>query len=1061
MQTLATSLHPTSAIATIHKAIDINPLLVSSDRPITAVIRMMSGDCWVDDAAQPSPELSPPPVANNSGPSTPQTCVLVTDGAAPIGILTQQDIIRLIASNIALERLTVGDVMTQPLITMAVADFHEPFAPLALFQQHGIHHLPIVNARQHLIGLVTASSLRQMPQAANLLKLQHVKDVVETQILRAAPTVSVLRLAQLMSEYEVNYVALVDETTAGVMPVGLVTAADILQLQAQRANLEQIPAERLILSPYSCVDLADSLWVAYEEMQQQQRGQLLVTNSQGALVGWITDYRLLRAGDPAEIQKVMRHLRQSLRQMEAEKIDLLKNRNAELERQVRVRTLQIEEQSQRILKELRSSRLLAETAMRIQQSLDLKEILNITVSEVRQLLQCDRTLIYRLQPDPQGSVVVESVTNQNLSLLGKELIDPCFSKALQDTYCQGHIQAVENIQRADLSPCYIEFLQQLQVKANLVIPLMQEDKLWGLLIAQHCTQPRRWQSWEINLLTQLSTQVGIAIQKTELYRQLQAELKERQQAEIALQQSNEALEIRVEERTASWRQVNEQLLSEIAERNRVEIELRHAKEKLEAVLNAVPGLVSWVDSDLRYEGVNCHLAAMFNRPAESFIGQDVGFISGNSKLTNFFQRLFQSPDQRVSEEITVYLDEAPQTYLIAAQKYNDNKSIVSIGIDITEHQKAEIALQESEAKFRNLVEQTNDWVWEIDRNLVFTYVNPKVKEITGYEPEEILNHQIFEFLPEDESIRFSTVFNHFFFRPEAFTHIEKKLIHKDGHRVDVESSGSPVFNIQGELQGYRGITRDITERKQVERDIRKALTKEKELGELKSRFISMASHEFRTPLTTIYASAEALEHYRHRWSEEKNTGYLHRIQATVKHMTSLLNDVLIVGRADSGKLDCQPKWMDLEEFCRDLAVELQLGSGDDQRIEFSCTGDLKQVWADEKLLRQILGNLLSNALKYSPIHTQCYFQADRKGKNIVFRVQDEGISIPLADQKQLFDLFHRASNVGNIPGTGLGLAIVKKSVDAHGGKISFVTESGVGTTFTVVLPSLEVGDHHG
>lgn len=244
----------------------------------------------------------------------------------------------------------------------------------------------------------------------------------------------------------------------------------------------------------------------------------------------------------------------------------------------------------------------------------------------------------------------------------------------------------------------------------------------------------------------------------------------------------------------------------------------------------------------------------------------------------------------------------------------------------------------------------------------------------------------------------------------------------------------------------------------AEAEIRDALSKEKELSELKSRFVSTTSHEFRTPLTTILSSAELLEHYSLKFGEEKKLVHLQRIQTAVKQMTALLDDVLLVGQAEAGKLEFNLAPLDVAQFCRGMVDEMQLSSTYSQdgcpapKIIFTSQGNCTHSHLDEKLLRHILSNLLSNAIKYSPQGGTVGFDLVCNQEAAIFQVRDEGIGIPEAEQAQLFNSFHRASNVGTISGTGLGLAIVKKSVDLHNGEITVKSEVGVGTTFVVVLP---------
>jgi predicted ATPase/signal transduction histidine kinase/tRNA A-37 threonylcarbamoyl transferase component Bud32 len=241
-------------------------------------------------------------------------------------------------------------------------------------------------------------------------------------------------------------------------------------------------------------------------------------------------------------------------------------------------------------------------------------------------------------------------------------------------------------------------------------------------------------------------------------------------------------------------------------------------------------------------------------------------------------------------------------------------------------------------------------------------------------------------------------------------------------------------------------------RERAEKQFRMALAKEKELTELKSRFVSMASHEFRTPLTTILSTTELLRYYGQNWSEEKKQSYYDRIEANIKHMTSLLENVLLVSKAEAGKLEFTPAAIDAIEFCRTLVEEIQQGTKAKQTILFSALGQCSQAYMDERLLRHILSNLLSNAVKYSPPDSTIEFRLTCQNQEAIFQIQDRGIGIPEEDQKQLFESFHRAKNVGKVSGTGLGLAIVKRSVDLHGGKIEVYSQVNVGTTFTVTIP---------
>ena len=247
------------------------------------------------------------------------------------------------------------------------------------------------------------------------------------------------------------------------------------------------------------------------------------------------------------------------------------------------------------------------------------------------------------------------------------------------------------------------------------------------------------------------------------------------------------------------------------------------------------------------------------------------------------------------------------------------------------------------------------------------------------------------------------------------------------------------------------LCREIAERKQAEAKVRQTLEQEKELGELRARFVCMVSHEFRNPLHVISFATSALKRHNHQWNEEKKLKNLHRIQTAIEHLSELMDDVLTIGRSEAGKLTFEPRALDLEQFCDDLVAQLQLSHSSQHTVTFASLGECSSACVDEKLLQPILTNLLENAIKYSPDSTVNLILSCQDGE-VIFQIKDQGIGIPAFDRQRLFEPFHRGNNVGDIPGTGLGLAVVKKLVDLHRGQISVASEVGVGTTFTITLP---------
>ncbi len=231
-----------------------------------------------------------------------------------------------------------------------------------------------------------------------------------------------------------------------------------------------------------------------------------------------------------------------------------------------------------------------------------------------------------------------------------------------------------------------------------------------------------------------------------------------------------------------------------------------------------------------------------------------------------------------------------------------------------------------------------------------------------------------------------------------------------------------------------------------------ALQREKELNELKSRFISMASHEFRTPLATIQTSSDLLKRYGERLSSEKRLTHLTRIDGAVRRMTEMLDDVLTISKTEAGKKECHAEPVHIVDFCRTIAEEFSLLCKDTHEIHFSAPAGDFQASVDPNLLRHILTNLLSNAVKYSPNASDVYFDLIEDADSLVFRITDEGIGIAHDDQEHLFEAFHRGKNVDTIKGTGLGLSIVKQFVELHNGTIKARSRLNEGTTFTVRIP---------
>lgn len=253
-------------------------------------------------------------------------------------------------------------------------------------------------------------------------------------------------------------------------------------------------------------------------------------------------------------------------------------------------------------------------------------------------------------------------------------------------------------------------------------------------------------------------------------------------------------------------------------------------------------------------------------------------------------------------------------------------------------------------------------------------------------------------------------------------------------------------------QSIGRLEQEVQERKKAEEEARNALETEKELNDLKSKFVSIASHEFRTPLSTILSSAALIQQYREKGDLEKLDKHAQRIKSSVNHLTQILNDFLSLGKLEEGKVEVNEELIDLPVFLQEIEEEVQSFLKDRQQVLIDNPDSLAQIFTDPRILRNILFNLISNASKYSDVGKRIVLKSERQETRVLLHVIDEGIGIPKEDQKHLFSRFYRASNSGNIQGTGLGLNIVKRYVELLHGSIDYSSEYRKGSTFTISLP---------
>ncbi len=373
--------------------------------------------------------------------------------------------------------------------------------------------------------------------------------------------------------------------------------------------------------------------------------------------------------------------------------------------------------------------------------------------------------------------------------------------------------------------------------------------------------------------------------------------------------------------------------------------------------------------------------------------------------------------------------------------------MLGLHVDNTDRTQAAEALRTSEAHLQAVVSSTPIILLAIDQNGVITLLQGQGLNALSINPDQLIGISLFEITGgEETSLRMSL--REDFLRALSGEEVNSTIV-RSGLSFAVHFAA--LRSKTGEITGAIAVAADMTQRLEAER-LRVELEKEQEIIALRERFITIASHDFRTPLTVIKMAANMLETYFDRMPAERRSVKLQQINVQVDRMTHLLNNALAVSKANAGKTEFRPEMVDLEAFCRGLWTDVTGETQQSHRLEFRYELDVKSVMLDPKLIYRALANLIGNAIKYSPSQGHVRFIVARDADLIIFRISDNGIGIAEDDVKRLFEPFFRGKNTGGIDGTGLGLSIVRSFVDVHGGRIAVESEEGKGTTFTISIP---------
>lgn len=392
-------------------------------------------------------------------------------------------------------------------------------------------------------------------------------------------------------------------------------------------------------------------------------------------------------------------------------------------------------------------------------------------------------------------------------------------------------------------------------------------------------------------------------------------------------------------------------------------------------------------------------------------------------------------------------------------------TVEQLGSQIKETERKDVELERVNTFLNNIWNHAGAIIFVTDEAGMLQFFNPAAEKWLGYKAADVIGKANITSIHlrselEQRAKELSTTadtLNADFDVLKAFAlsgdnnNQEWHYVRKDGSTFFVSLNITRLNDANNEVSGFLGIAIDISEKKKAETELRTALEKEKELNELKSRFVSMASHEFRTPLSAVLSSAYLLSRYQSTDEQPQREKHITRIVSSVTSLTEILDDFLSVGKIEEGNIDANYREYSIKEQMNEVIQDVQHLLKKGQTIHYAHAGNGEQVYLDASMMKHIVTNLLSNAIKFSNEGSVVELITENKERKFILSVSDEGLGIPEEDQDNLFKRFFRSSNVTNIQGTGLGLHIVGKYTELMNGKIEFKSRLGEGTSFTITF----------
>ncbi|MBN1428910.1 MAG: PAS domain S-box protein [Anaerolineae bacterium] len=743
-------------------------------------------------------------------------------------------------------------------------------------------------------------------------------------------------------------------------------------------------------------------------------------------------------------------------------------------------------------KHLESIRLLHEAGQQLTSTLVLEAVYQTICQVISRVNDCDDIFIAIY--DAQKKAIACVYGWHNGQKLDIRQCTPTITKQkgpciFDEVIRKGKSTLIHHLQGQDTQICFCPSLEGADaqrkpanmvddvMRSAMIAPLKLDEQIVGAIqVLSH--HPNAYNEDDLRFLEALAVQSAAARKNALLYQQAQIEIAERQRAEAAEREQRTLAEslrdtITALISTGNTTTVMTRILENVGrvvphdaanlmlvEEQSVRVDyLRNYPPRLEAALRdhsrpladfpilekmvetGKPILIPDVSQEPTYTQIlegweNAYIGA----PIRVY-GVVIGFLNLHSTALGFFVPAHAERLQAFADQVALALENA-QLYETLRRNAEELKVRVDQRTSELRHAKEHV-----EAILNN----SSDAILVLSKTGHIKQANPAFSALFGHDGDTIYGEPLTSYADPTCADKLNRALQSITrrHRVEQTEFLARRR--DDGRTFDAEltlsriTSGNQASDIVCTL-------RDVTQRKRAEEDLRRALEKERELGELKSRFVSVASHEFRTPLTTILSSSSWLEVAGAQMTAAKRLEHLQKIQIAARNMTELIEDVLTFSKTEARLLTFTPERLDVKTVVQRIIDEFKPLAGSTHTLLFNQTGHDGQAMMDERLLRLIISNLLTNAIKYSPDGGTIRVGLACQKRKIVLKVTDEGLGIPDKDQPYIYDAFHRATNANTIPGTGLGLSITKEAVSICKGTIDFQTQLGAGTTFTVILP---------